>query len=469
MPGNYVQIYNPGDINYSAPLNGGVVKVVTVPSATQFTVSASYGGKSMTVGDYSAGYSGLHWQVASMFQTTDQSWLQWLNLFLKGYFTVVANYAQGGTASSVGVTLLPKIQAGPKAEYAFIQYCTNDENSPTPDVDRCLSSIKAIVAGVEALGMVPILCTPPAIGNANATNDPATAAKAEALQGVLQAEQQLAKADSRILLIDTLSRTVTPGDPLGHYLPNYSLDGEHMITYGAVKVAQSVSADLVKLLPLTDLLPASPADDAIESSSGFNIIQNAQMAGTDGYFLSTAYNMITGFMPTGWTFTAIGGTQNMPLAFNLYPNSTHAQSPLTTLDIAVDYRGSGQGFQIGTNAPSGSNFGPRMRPGSWYRCGFELMGFNDLSELNLNGVVWLRLADGTQTSVVFMGSGSYTLENGTPLVRSTPLQYLSQPFLVSQPVSAGYLFVNGHFSGISGTEKFSIGRPMCRTVNNPYQ
>jgi lysophospholipase L1-like esterase len=468
LPGNYVHIYNAGDSTYSAPLNGGVVKVLTVPSPTQFTVSASYAGQSMAVGDYSS-YRGQLWLVQSMFQVRDQSWLQWLNQFLKGYFTVVATYAQGGTVSSVGVTLLPKIQAGPKAEYAFIQYCTNDINAGSSDPAHCLSNIKTIVAALEALDIVPIVCTPPAIGDPNAPSDPATAAKAAGLQAVLQGEQQLAKADSHIILVDTYSRTVTPGDPLGHYLPNYApLDGVHMLTYGEVKLADSVSADLAKLLPVTDLLPATPADDATESPSGFNIVQNGFMTGTGGVFSSTPNNTITGTMPTGWTFAASGGTQNAPISFNVSGNGVHTGVTGTTLDISVDYPAAGQGFQIGSNGP-GSNFGPRMVPGSWYRCGFELVGYDDLSNLNVNGTVWLRLADATQISVYFMASGGAQVENGTPVQLGSPLQYLSQPFLVPQAVSGGYLFINGLFSGSPGAQKFSIGRAMCRTVDNPYQ
>ncbi len=70
----------------------------------------------MANGDYSAAYNGSGWHAKSMYQFLDESWLTWLNVYMKGYFTVVANYAQGGTSSSVGVTLIPKIQAGPAAD-----------------------------------------------------------------------------------------------------------------------------------------------------------------------------------------------------------------------------------------------------------------------------------------------------------------------------------------------------------------
>jgi len=471
IAGNYVQIFNPGDATYAAPLNGAVVEVLEVTSPEQFTVSASYGGKTMASGDYSSGFSGQIWQVHSMFQSLDQSWLQWLNQFLNGYFTVVASYAQGGTASSVGVQLVPKIQAGPKADYAFIQYCTNDENSTSPDVGGCLSNIKAIVAAVEALGMVPVVCTPPAIGDPAASpGDPASATKAAALLAVKQAEEQMAQADAQILLIDTYSRTVTPGDPLGHYLPDYApVDGIHLSTYGSVKLAQSVATELKKVFPLADLLPASAADDGTLSPGGFDIIQNGLMTGSDGVINSSADNTVNGTIPTGWTFTALGGTQATPLAFHVAGNGSHSAMPGYTLDIGVDAAGAGQGFQIGTNAPGENDFGPRMRVGSWYRCGFELLADSDLHGLNLSGQIMLQLADGSRPSVGFMGSSAAQYDNGTPLAAGDTLEYLSQPFVVPQAVTAAYFFIDGYFSAAAGGDSISLGRAFCRVLENPYQ
>jgi lysophospholipase L1-like esterase len=234
IAGNYVQIVNVGDLSYGAVLNGAVVRVLATPSPTQFTVSATYGGRTMPNGDYGAGYGGQPWYVSSMYQTSDSSWLQWLNIFMQGYFTVVANYAQGGTVSSVGVTLIPKIQAGPKAGYAVIQYCTNDINSGIPNPSGCIANIRTLIAAVEELGMVPIVCTPPALGDPGAQPaNPGTAAKAAALQAVRLAEQQLAQADSRVILLDTYAQTVNPFDPLGDYLPDYApVDGIHPSSYG---------------------------------------------------------------------------------------------------------------------------------------------------------------------------------------------------------------------------------------------
>src|SRR4029077_8669931 len=104
------------------------------------------------------GYLNAQWQVRAMHQMLGTSWLSWLNAYMEGYFTVGANYSQGGTSSEVGVTLLPKIKAGPQAEYAFIQYCTNDVNAmEPPDVSGCLAHINSIASAALAMGMVPIV------------------------------------------------------------------------------------------------------------------------------------------------------------------------------------------------------------------------------------------------------------------------------------------------------------------------
>src|SRR5262249_50184894 len=113
--------------------------------------------------------------------------------------------------------------------------------------------------------------------------------------------------------------------------------------------------------------------------------------------------------------------------------------------------------------------GPRMTPGSWYRCGFELLANKDLAALNLRGQVFLQFADGSTPSVGFMGTGGVQYDNGTPLASGTTLEYLSQPFLVPQSVVASYLFIVGYFSGHANGDSFSLGRALCRTVANPYQ
>lgn len=470
MPGNYVQIFNVGDPAYASALNGAVIRVLSTPTPKQLTVSASYGGRTMATGDYSAGFGGQPWLVDSLYQLTDASWLQWLNAYLQGNFTVVADYAQGGTRSSVGVALLTKIRAGPRAQYAFIQYCTNDVNSGTPDPHGCVANIKEIIAAVEELGMVPVLCTPPAIGDRAAQpSNPGSLAKNAALQTILQEERQIARADTKVILLDTYSQTVDPSNAAGGYLPDYApVDGLHPSTYGEVMMARALSTYLRRSVPVFDLLPTFATADPQAGAAPSNIIQNGMLAGTDGRVSSAADNFVSGSAPTGWSFSASGGTATNPLSLAVSGNNSHPGIPGYTLDVGISSAGPGALFQFGTNAPNGSSFDGRIVPGNWYRCGFQLSAATALSNFSVYGQVFLNFGGGNSPSVYFMSPES-RYDNGMPMGRGETLQLLSQPFFVpSRPVGGAYFFINGIFSGPAAGQAFWLGRAFCQVVADPY-
>jgi len=458
MPGNYVQLFSVGDPTYAAALNGAVVPVLTTPSTTQLTVSATYGGQTMPNGDYSAGYQQQPWLVSSINQATDQSWLQWLNQYMGGYFTVVASYAQGGTISGVGVTLLPKIHAGPKAEYAFIQYCTNDVNAGSPGPDGCLANIEAIVAAVESMGMVPILCTPPALGDPAATpSDPASTAKAQQLQTILSREQQLARDDPNLILLDTYSATVTPSDPAGHFLPNFApIDGIHPSSFGEVQMARTLSTYLATLLPIT------------ASTETTNILSNGLMAGNNGTVISTASNVVDGSAPTGWLARGTGGASANPTSFGVSGNNTHPGTTGYSLDVTARGGAAGGGFVASTNGAGGSSFSSQLTPGSWYQCGFQLGAITDLTHINLSGQVFMNYGGGNTPSVYFMSTNS-RYDNGIPMAAGATLQLVSQPFYVAQTASAAYLFINAVLTDAAGNQQWSVSGAFCRPVRSPYE
>ncbi len=471
IPGNYVQIYNVGDPGYSDALNGAVVPVLTVPSSTQFTVSAQYGGATMPAGDYSAGYAGNNWAVKSMSQWLDESWLTWLNVYMKGYFTVVANYAQGGTGSQVGVALIPKILAGPKAEYAFIQYCTNDLNSATPAVDACDANVRAIVTAVLGAGMVPVVCLPMAIGDPGATpSDPASLVKADALQAVRASLLQLGADDPRVLVLDTYAASVNANDPLFRFKPNYApVDGIHPSSFGAASIAQAIAIDLVRFLPPPDALPTSLTDDQTIDPNAANIVQNGLMAGAAGTVGSSTYNQFSGSAPTGWGIGGNGGTAVTPLSIAVSGNNAHPGFAGYTMDLAIATAGPLQQIQIGTNGAGGSSFGGRMSAGEWYRCGFQVFSPQSALPVNFSGQVFLNFGGGNAPSVYFMASQGALWENGTPFTPGQSLTFESQPFLVSAvPATGGWLFVNGIFSSAVQSAGASLGRAFCWTVENPY-
>lgn len=473
IAGNYVQIFNVGDASYADALNGAVVPVLTVPSATQLTVAARVGNLAMANGDYSADYRNAGWQVRAMNELLDTSWLSWLNVYMKGYFTVVANYAQGGTSSQVGVALLPKIQAGPAADYAVIQYCTNDVNAMNPpDVSGCLANINTIVSAVLSMGMVPIVCTPLAIGDVNATpSDPASIAKANALHSIRDALLALAAANPQVLVLDSYSASVDPQDPLGRFKANFApLDGIHPSSFGAASIAQTISTYLEQFLPPVDNLPASVEDDQVRNPSASNIIQNGLMTGSGGNVGNDPYTQVTGTPPTGWGIGGLGGTANEPLVLAVSGNNTYANFPGYTFDVVVQSAVANQQFQIGTNGTGGSSFGKRMQANQWYRCGFQVFSQAALNGLNLSGQVFLNFGPGVTPSIYFMNGQGTQRQNGIPMIPGQVLTFESQPFFVPvAPTAGGWLFINGLFVGTVTNQRISIGRAFCRIVPNPYQ
>jgi lysophospholipase L1-like esterase len=464
-----VQIFNVGDVAYSAALNGAVVKVLSMPGPTQLTVSATVGGVSMSNGDYSAGYLGSPWQVRAMNELLDTSWLSWLNVYEEGYFTVVANYAQGGTSSSVGVTLLPKIQAGPAADYAFIQTCTNDLNSPTPDVAGCLANINALVSGILGMGMVPVVCTPLPIGDVNVNPDPASAMKTSALRSVRDALLALATSNPNVLVLDGYDAAVDPQDPLGRFMADYApVDGVHPSSFGAASIAKTVSAYLGQFLSPVDNLPVSVNDDQTLDPGADNIVQNGLMTGSGGNVGGDAYDQVTGKPPTGWEISGGGGTAAEPLVLAVSGNNSHPNFAGYTFDVNIQSADADEQFQMGTNGVGGSSFGARMQPNQWYQCGFQASSEADVQGLNLSGQVFLNFGVGVVPSIYFMSGQGYERQNGIPMTGGGVLTFESQPFFVPAAPAGGWLFINGWFSSPVTDQTISIGRAFCRVVPSPY-
>jgi len=472
IPGNYIQLFNDGDSGYSAPLNGAVLRVLTTASATQFTVSATDGGKTMSDGDYSRGYLGQGWQVRSMYQVTNESWLQWLNHYMNGRFTFVANYSLGGTISSVGVTLIPKIKAGPKADYAFIQYCTNDINAITPPQSAaCLKNIQTIVSAVESLDMVPILCAPPAIGDIGAIPaDPASATKTAALIVVRDEMRQLAAADKKIVFLDTFDQTTDIADSLGRNRNQYApVDGLHLSSLGASTIAKHFADALKLTIPVDDPLPTSPTDDASIDVNAKNIVQNGFMTQASGSIASNSLNTISGTAPTGWSAQAFGGTSVNPITMSITADSARADMLGHALDVTVTKATVGQGFQFGTNGAGGSSFSSRMHVGEWYQCGYQVTARAEIRNLTLSGQIFLNFGNDNAPSIYFMAATTSTFDNGALIEDNEQRIVISQPFyLPAIPTQGAYLFINGSFSGSIRDQAFSIGRAFCHSTQDPY-
>ena len=130
LPGQYVYLYNsaewapPLSYPYSLnALNGAWTKILSVPNTTTFTVSAVYGGSTLTNGDYTLRGTAPNfggWTYLSLQNTTYSSWFKWLQMYNGNPFRLLAIYATTGTNSAVASALVPKILAGPAFDLSLI-------------------------------------------------------------------------------------------------------------------------------------------------------------------------------------------------------------------------------------------------------------------------------------------------------------------------------------------------------------
>ncbi len=472
MPGNYIQLYNVGDAAHQAPLNGAVVPVLATPDANSFTIAASQNGVAMPEGDYSSGYSGQGWLVNSLVQGTDESWLHWLNSRLNGQLVIVGSYAIGGTTSASGVALIPRIAAGPRADVAFIQYCTNDVNATQPPaVADCVSNVERLIDTVVGLGMIAVVVSPPAIGDRNALPvDPASIAKAAALREIRDGLQSLVTRRPGTILLDALNSSADPGDGLSRFRAGYApVDGIHPSSYGASRMAADLFAPLLTRFGTRDSLSSEAVDDASMNPGGRNLVQNGLMSGTSGSVGSSSVNQISGSAPTGWSIRGIGGTAGAPLVLSTVGGGTTTGMPGSSFDIDIVSGEAGQEFEIGTNGAGGGSFDVRMTAGRWYRCGFELRARSELRHLQFQGQVFLNFGAGGALSVYFMSPTAPAYSNGMLLESGGVLQFLSQPFFLRDVPRAGaYLFISGRLSGPAANHRLSLGRATCQIVDSPY-
>jgi hypothetical protein len=341
-----------------------------------------------------------------------------------------------------------------------------------PDVSGCLAHINGLVSAVLAMGMVPIVSMPLAIGDIHATpSDPASMEKAAALRSIRSALLQMAATNPGVIVLDTYTASVDPQDPLGRFKPGYApLDGIHPSTFGAASIAQAMSAYLRQFLTPADTFPTSINDDQTINPNSTNIVQNGLMAGSGGNVGASAYNSINGSPPTGWEISASGGTASAPLNMAISGNNSHAGFAGYTLDLNIQTAFPNQTFQIGTNGIGGSSFGPRMQANQWYRCGFQAFAQSDSSGLSLSGQAFLNFGGGAVPSIYFMSTQGNARDNGLPLLAGQVFTFESQPFFVpAVPLVGGYLFINGVFSSAVNNQTISIGRTFCKIVPNPYQ
>lgn len=461
--GHRIQLINPGDGSYSAPLNGRVLRVRSTPAPDVLVVSARTTSGVMPPGDYSAGYGNEPWLIRILTQGTDESWLQALNVLLGGYFEIVANYAVGGARSSVAAQLAEVIAAGPEADAAFVQTCTNDINAVEPPaVSDCITNLEKVLDVLRARKILTFVATPAAIGDPQAQpRDPGSASKGAALVTLRGLLDDLRRRRGDFVLLDILAASADSADPWQRFRPGYApADGIHPSSFGALEIARAVLPSVREWIPPTDWLVRADDDP--------NLLINGTMRGDTGSIASDAEHLLSGTMPIGWSIRGHGGTVAAPLQVHVSGEGVLSGMPGGSLDVHVETATSAHTLEIGSNGSGGSSFHGRLERGRWYRCGVELRAQTPMSVVQMHGQVFLARGSAAPVLVQFMVPTSEAFANGMRLEPGEPLQYISQPFPVDEVYTGAWLFMTLRFSDSVSHAKLSIGRATCREVTNPY-
>jgi len=463
LAGHYVQIANPGDDSYAAPLNGRVVRVLETPTAQSLVVAAQTPAGLMPAGDYSAGYAGQPWLLRTLAQGTDESWLQWLNVLMNGHFEIVASYAIGGARSSVAARLMQAVETGPAADVAFVQTCTNDVNAVQPPaIADCVANLERVLDVLRARGVFAFVATPPAIGDRSAQpGDPASPEKGAALAALRDQLNALRQRRADFVLLDVLAASADPADPWLRFRPGFApADGIHPSSFGALEIARSV---LPQVLAWTDA-----ADWLIRNSGDPNLLANGSMNGSGGSIAADAAHQLSGTMPDGWSARGQGATAQRALQARLSGDGTSSGMPARSLDVDIVAAAAGQTLEFGSNGAGGASFHAALSPGRWYRCGAELRARSALTAVQMHGQVFLARGAAAPAVVQFMVPTAPAFANGMRLEPGEPLRYVSQPFPAGEAYTGAWLFLTLRFSDTVSDQRLSIGRATCREVPDPY-
>lgn len=487
--GNYVNLWNFGDSTFSNPLNGACVKVLTAPSVYIFTCSATYGGQTLADGDYSTINSNT-WGTASLLATQVNSWWPWMNAYLGSPFTLVSNYALGGSKSSNSISLQSKILAGPTFDYAFIGFGTNDINTSATAalanaaVTTVYDNFVTMINMVLNYGAKPVIAIPPPIGSGHAGQSAATTTfKNVALLNLREKLLDLARTDSRITAIDLMKTmmlgTSATGDFISGYVNPSSVDSIHPSPTACIALAKNeIAAGTWYNTPIkiNDREPVSIIDDYqnnTTASSGAvtpNILQNGLFVGTGG---SGVGGIVTGSVPNNWTLASPTGTAIASLggatrtAISSTAATSWGASNAANWGYAWTVSGSGtaanQGFILQSSA-----YTSLLQVGSWYQFGITVKTLADLTNIrfiNANFYMGSAINRG-----FFMNSTLSTTQESINLKSGDVIQLVTNPYYISTAVSAGsaliQVTVQSLAAGWSANLEFSSA--FVRAVPSPY-
>lgn len=473
-PGNYIQPFNPGDtVPWANVLNGANVPVLTCPSTTSFTCSATVPGiGTLADGDYTT-IGGQNWQVTHLGITANGSWFRVLNAYLGNPFSVVANYAIGGSQSNIAIGLLAKMLAGPKFDYLFIQTGTNDVNTATTaalanaGAITALTNIDTLVQAALSYGALVYIGVPPPVGAA-ATNP---TFKNIALAQLRYELVKLAKSDDRIRLIDLYKHFMLGTSATGDYLSGYTntvADSIHPTVTASIALTKAEILAAQRFPPATDIQPVTILDDNYDNVANHsgapypNLCINGLFNGTGGTVGSPA----TGTVASSWslnsitagiTVAAVGGAARTAGPTGGDPNTVN-------WGFAQTLSASGSAANQRWILTSSTTTEAALVAGNWYKAGLTIKALADFSHIQLlelqfafaGGGNWLAWAttDTADVAAINMLSGDV-------------IQLQTEGFFCAANINA-FLQLTLTSSAASWSANIEITSAFIRQIDNPY-
>jgi hypothetical protein len=477
-----------GDPNFTLALNGAYTQVLTVTSNSVFTVSATFGGRTMADGDYS-NFGGSGWTFAPHNQGVDSSIYRWLNAFYRNPFVMVQNNSHVQQTSTVTLASMSQTFAGPPFDVAFISCGIVNDLGGGGGItlanaliakENALYNCTQIINQIVAYGAICVVCLPPAMGSGvtNAVN------KNIALSQFRTAILQIARQNSQVLVIDCFKDSIVGTSATGDVLPGFQLaatNDVHTSTFGLIFTAKNEAAAMAPFIAATDIQPTTILDDmqttaqaltawtagtpfalpnavtskpnnyvllqagtsgtvapsgtgqaivdggciwAYVEPTNLNLLPHGMMDGTTGTNSTAA--TIPGNVPTGWTLTTTNGAPTGTVA--------SAQTRLSVANTNTTSWGFGCNFNINWQAANdgirmqSSDFSGQVIPGQWHQIGITATAISDFSNTTSIAIVCLFNSAAIAGQAQAMGGGNNTTT--WPLKAGDVVEIHSDPFFI---------------------------------------
>lgn len=485
---NYVNIQCLGAAGLANSLSATCVKVTQVDSANQFRFSATYGGQTLADGDYTT-IGGNTWTVAPLRGTRTGSWWPWMNYYLGSPFTLVSNFAMGGSTSSDSVTILNKILAGPTFDYAFIGFGTNDINGSATvalaqaAVTTVYNNFVTVINAVINYGAKPVIAIPPPIGSAFAGQPAATTTfKNVALLNLREKLLDLARSDSRITAIDLMKTmmlgTSATGDFISGYVNPTSSDSVHPTITAAIALAKNeIGAGTWYNTPIkiNDREPVSIIDDSTNNSVASagavtpNILPNGLFVGTSG---SGIGGIVIGTVPNNWTLSTPTGTaiasagQVTRTAISSTTANSWGASNAANWGYAWTVSGSGTAASQGCYLQS-STYTSAIQAGTWYQFGITVKALADA--VNIKTIVG-NIVYGNVGNTYFNDNQGSATSEAMNMKSGDVMQLVSPPIYIDTAPTSGNGIAILQIASIAAgwSFNFEFSSAYVRAVPSPY-